>query len=287
MTTWPTAGRLTLPRSTTASTPSPRVTIPIRRTLVPKPEIVMASSHGIANTSNHSEPNAILPSVESFSVPAKRRANPPLTELSDFDGRRKPRPTTRPCPAANPGIASGTITPRCPGNALNCPCSVTSHLLRSSNGSASMASCRFQRFRAYACSRSHAGGKDDGARRKLHNCGNQHREDRAEQALAGNQPVARRHQARVGQNIQVYLRMVKTRRGHSKSQKLRHKQDGAGRHDPREKIRPLRIFGPEEDGKDLASCKFGNNHSAHADGRAAGQKHAEKRAEGSHISGCV
>src|SRR5437899_4320481 len=73
---WPGAGRLTLPLSMMAMTPKPTVIIPIKRTLVPKPEIVIASSHGIANTKSQREANANLPRTESSSAPERERTTP-------------------------------------------------------------------------------------------------------------------------------------------------------------------------------------------------------------------
>ena len=77
---------------------------------MPNPEIVNASSHGIANTSSHSEPNAILPRVETRSVPANKRANPPLRKRRGFDGIRVFRTAARHCPAPKPPITKFKVT---------------------------------------------------------------------------------------------------------------------------------------------------------------------------------
>src|SRR5260370_424680 len=86
--TWPGAGRLTFPRSMIAKTPKPTVTIPIKRTLVPKSEIVIASSHGIANTKSQRKANANLPRTEDPSAPARERTAPLLSGLGGAEGRR-------------------------------------------------------------------------------------------------------------------------------------------------------------------------------------------------------
>src|SRR5260370_8372393 len=71
-----------------AKTPKPTVTIPIKRTLVPKSEIVIASSHGIANTKSQRKANANLPRTEDPSAPARERTAPLLSGLGGAEGRR-------------------------------------------------------------------------------------------------------------------------------------------------------------------------------------------------------
>src|SRR5260370_11823051 len=71
-----------------AKTPEPTVTIPIKRTLVPKSEIVIASSHGIANTKSQRKANANLPRTEDPSAPARERTAPLLSGLRGAEGRR-------------------------------------------------------------------------------------------------------------------------------------------------------------------------------------------------------
>src|SRR5213078_988507 len=70
---WPAAGRLRLPFSRIAMNPRTTAPVPIKRALVPKPEIVIASSQGIANSSNQREVNASLPRPVSSSALAKGR----------------------------------------------------------------------------------------------------------------------------------------------------------------------------------------------------------------------
>ena len=71
---WPGAGRLTLPLSMIANKPRTPLSIPIKRALVPKLAIVIASSHDMANTKSQREANASLPKPESSSPPARERA---------------------------------------------------------------------------------------------------------------------------------------------------------------------------------------------------------------------
>ena len=70
----PGAGRLTLPLSMIANKPRTPLSIPIKRALVPKLAIVIASSHDMANTKSQREANASLPKPESSSPPARERA---------------------------------------------------------------------------------------------------------------------------------------------------------------------------------------------------------------------
>ena len=72
---------LTLPRSMTAITPSANAGIPIKRVPVPKPGMVIASSHGIANTKSQRKANASLPIVEQFSAPTEKLADQSLSCL--------------------------------------------------------------------------------------------------------------------------------------------------------------------------------------------------------------
>jgi len=71
---WPGAGRLTLPLSMIANKPRTPLSIPIKRALVPKLAIVIASSHDMANTKSQREANASLPKPESSSPLARERA---------------------------------------------------------------------------------------------------------------------------------------------------------------------------------------------------------------------
>src|SRR5258708_37062121 len=73
---WPGDGRLTFPLSIMAKTPRPTVTNPIKRTLEPKSEIVIAASHGKANTKSQREANASLPRTEDSSAPPRERDFP-------------------------------------------------------------------------------------------------------------------------------------------------------------------------------------------------------------------
>src|SRR5260370_22673108 len=87
----PAAGRRTLPLSMIAKTPKLTVTIPIKRALVPKSEIVIASSHGMANTKSQREANASLPRQENSLDPKEERTHLPLSEWSSVaDSRKQP-----------------------------------------------------------------------------------------------------------------------------------------------------------------------------------------------------
>ena len=82
----PGAGRLSFPLSMTARTPRPTVTIPIKRTLVPKSEMVIASSHGMANTKSQREANASLLRPEDSSTPTMVQAATLPSGLGEAQG---------------------------------------------------------------------------------------------------------------------------------------------------------------------------------------------------------
>src|SRR5256714_11258736 len=89
MSKWPGPGCLTLPRSKIANIPNPTATKPISRALVPKPPIVIASSHGIANTRSHRLANASFPKLESS--PGLKAAYPGVAIRSEALSFQTPR----------------------------------------------------------------------------------------------------------------------------------------------------------------------------------------------------
>jgi len=126
---WPGAGRLSLPLSMIAKTPRPTVSVPIKRALVPKSDIVIASSHGMVNTKSQREANASFPRPENSSAPTREWAAPRLSGLGETQGLRDAGTNVPWCRKLNPCVACRTITLNRPGNARRCPSLVTDQLL--------------------------------------------------------------------------------------------------------------------------------------------------------------